>query len=664
LRCEIEGRRNQENTVDMTEHNKIVVQALNDYLKQDNPGYGVLIKGDWGCGKSFFVKKWKEKLEEGLPTSEDDEDVIQLKPIYVTLNGVSSVTQIDDALKRAISPFLHGKFMKGLGKALKLAASVALRVNVDLVGDEKPEQVVCTIDPKTLLEFDPTKVKGTRILIFDDIERAKLPIEEVLGYINYFVEQVKCHVVMVGDTHNVEDKEAFKVIKEKTIGHEYRIEEETEEALTDFIKEIDSDGKLGLAELRSVIGYSFTVTKVRNLRILRQSLYDYKMYVSHLTKEIVDAKEFVSINQYLLANFIVVYAEYKSGNVVMENFNKQLVADTISRTAANRNDKKDIPPTPAVDVMAKYQQSGLTESHRVLNQGYVSCVMNYLQEGVIDEDFLRSEVKRDRSTPWEKLSRYATLSNDEFKRCLGETADYLEKANFENIDTMLMATCSILMVVKKGLTYSYTVDKVIGWCVSAVESKFFPLCRTQDDLYTMRGHAHRCLSYYQGESIIEEVKELNKQIEDIFVRYNVEKKDSLTVILETLTDEKIDGLISIYLKAVPDHSVTYSSHAIFSQVDEAKFVKGFVGLSNASKVDFIQFVKHHYNQVFAASNAKDFVHYYEADLNKLPEIVRLLNEEAEHECLVDKQNILELVEVLTQSGDTMQLLQHEKGVKK
>lgn len=159
MRCEIEGRRNQENTVDMTEHNKIVVQALNDYLKQDNPGYGVLIKGDWGCGKSFFVKKWKEKLEEGLPTTEDDEDVIQLKPIYVTLNGVSSVTQIDDALKRAISPFLHGKFMKGLGKALKLAASVALRVNVDLVGDEKPEQVVCTIDPKTLLEFDPTKVK-------------------------------------------------------------------------------------------------------------------------------------------------------------------------------------------------------------------------------------------------------------------------------------------------------------------------------------------------------------------------------------------------------------------------------------------------------------------------------------------------------------------------
>ncbi len=55
---------------------------------------------------------------------------------------------------------------------------------MDFNGDGVPEQMVCTIDPKTLLEFDSTKVRGQRILIFDDIERAKLSIEEILGYIN------------------------------------------------------------------------------------------------------------------------------------------------------------------------------------------------------------------------------------------------------------------------------------------------------------------------------------------------------------------------------------------------------------------------------------------------------------------------------------------------
>lgn len=649
---------------DMTEHNKIVLQALNDYLLVGKPGYGILIKGAWGCGKSFFVKKWKEDMEKAILDVDAEEEIVQLKPIYITLNGVNNISQIDGALKREISPFLHGKFMKGLGKTLKFAASVALRYNVDVLGDEKPEQLVCTIDPKALLEFDPTKVKGQRILIFDDIERAKLPIEEVLGYVNYFVEQVGCHVVMVGDVRNVKNSDEFKLIKEKTIGHEYKVEAETEAALTVFISEIDKDGRYKLGDMRNVISYCFLVTKVGNLRILRQSLYDYKTYVSHLPEVITKADEFKDIRMYLLANFIVVYAEYKSGNLVLEKFNQQLVADTLSRMVADSGKQEEVKATPAADLMEKYEKTGLTESHRLLNQGYITCVMNYLTEGVINSDFLLGEVKRDRSTPWEKLSMYNTLKNEEFKKCVEQTAGYLEGGEFESVDLMLMATCNMLVVIKKGMTYNYTIDKVCKWCVKAIKEKYFPSCRTQDDLYSMRGHIQRCLGYYQGDSIIEEVKQLNKQIEDVFVKTSPEKKDSLTVILDSLTDDKIKSLITIYMKAIPDHSVTYSSHAIFSQVDAAKFVEGFVKLSNESKVAFIQFVRHHYNQAFAATNAREFVHYYEDDLNKLPEIVRLLKEAAEHESLVDKQNILTLVEVLTQSGDTIQVLSIENESQK
>lgn len=647
----------------MTEHNKIVLQALNDYLHLENPGYGVLIKGAWGCGKSFFIKKWKESIEKGI-LDDEDEEAVHLKPIYVTLNGVSNIGQIDEALKREISPFLHGKFMKGLGKALKFAASVALRFNVDANGDGNPEQMVCTIDPKTLLEFDPTKVKGQRIIIFDDIERAKLPIGEVLGYINYFVEQVGCHVVMVGDVRNVKDTESFKLIKEKTIGHEYRVEAETEAALTDFINEIDKDGRYKFEGMKNVISYSFLVTKVGNLRILRQSLYDYKSFVSHLPEVVIKADEFKNIRMYLLANFIVISAEYKSGNLVMERFDQQLGADTINRMASKDRKQETLPETPAADTMAKYQQTGLTETHRLLNKGYVSCVMNYLMEGEINSDFLLGEVKRDRSTPWEKLSTYSSLTNEDFEKCLNQTAGYLENGDFEKVDYLLMATFSMLLVIKRGMTHNYSTKKVCAWCVKAIEEKFFSTCRTQDDLYAMRGHIHRCLGYYQSESIIEEAKQLNKQIEELFAKTSPEKKDSLTILFDSLTDDKMKSLMAIYMKAIPDHSVTYSSHAIFSQIDAEKFVDGFVRLSNESKVSFIQFVRHHYNQAFAASNAKEFVHYYEDDLNKLPEIVKLLKKASEHESLVDKQNIITLAEVLTQNSDTIQVLLAENNTDK
>ena len=643
----------------MNSHNEIIKQALNDYLQIDNPGYGVLIKGDWGCGKSFFIKQWKKSLEGGAD-SEEHEEYVNLKPIYVSLNGVTNTSQIDEAIKREISPILHGKFMKGVGKAMKFAASIALRFNVDAVGDASPEQMICTIDPKMLLECDPTKVRGKRILIFDDMERAMMPIEETLGYINYFIEQVGCSVIIVGDDKNIEEQADYKRIKEKTIGHEYRIETETEEALSVFIDEIDHDGKLGLKDLTLPVTFCFQVSRVRNLRILRQSLFDYRLYVSHLSREIIDSKEFGDIRVYLLLNFIAVYAEYKSGRVIMERFHEQLAHETVSRMSDN--DKPSL--QEAMNLMSKYEKSGLTESHRVLGQGYVACVMGYLLEGRINEEFLMQEVKRDRGTPWEKLSQYMTLSDEDFKKYLGETAGYLESGSFDQIDYLLMATCSMLSVIRKGMTHNYTTGAVIGWCLKAINKRFFPSCRSLDDLYRQKNHAHCCLSYYQSENIMEDIKTLGKGIEEAFQSIASGKHDTLTEILNSLSDEKVEQIVPIYMHAVPDQSVTYSSHAIFAQVDPEKFVRGFTGLSNEAKVKFIQFVKHHYHQAFAASNADEFVHYYVDDLNKLPEIIGRLKDAASETNLVSKNNIEVLADTLSESATTINELLSRKEVRK
>ena len=647
----------------MKEHNNIVIQALNDYLKVDKPGYGILVKGDWGCGKSFIMKRWMKIIEDELSEKEEDaeEDAVKLRPIYVSLNGISSVNQIDEALKKAISPFLHGKFMKGLGKALKLATSVALRVNVDLNGDNQPEQMVCTIDPKSLLEFDTTNVKGERILIFDDIERAKLPVDEVLGYINYYVEHVGCHVIMIGDVKKEKDEDSYKLIKEKTIGHEYTIVPETEEALEFFINEIDKEDSLGLSEKKQLISYCFMVSGVSNLRILRQSLYDYKMYVSHLPKDVTNTEEYENIKDCLLANFITVYAEFKSGNPVMENYNKQLEDESLHIATAIHTNKKPLKATPALDIQSKYKKAGLMETNRVFKQGYIECVINYLLEGETNPDFLRREIKHDRGTPWDKLGNYRVLNNKEFQKCLNNTASHLENGDFDNIDTMLYATCNMLTVIKRGTTHKYKIDQVIEWCTKHINEKYFLECKTQNDLYSLKNHAYQCMGYYQGESIAKECEELRKRIDEAFKKNVLNVKNSLTLILESLNDENVMNLLSIYEGATPDHSVSYSMSPIFSQVEPAKFVAAFVKLNNKSKFEVILFVKHHYHDAFYASNAIDFVCYYEEDMNCLPEIVKLLKDAAANKCLVDKENILYLAETLTQNCETIQALVSERN---
>ena len=79
---------------------------------------------------------------------------------------------------------------------------------------------------------------------------------------------------------------------------------------------------------------------------------------------------------------------------------------------------------------------------------------------------------------------------------------------------------------------------------------------------------------------------------------------------------------------------------------------------------FIQFVKHHYHQAFAASNADEFVHYYVDDLNKLPEIIHRLNDAASETSLVSKKNIEVLADALSESATTITELLSRKEVRK
>lgn len=131
----------------MNIHNELILQALEDYMKIEKPGYAVLVKGPWGCGKSFLINNWVDKLNKEQAYSDS-------KPVYVTLYGLANTKQIDEAVMREISPLLHGDMAKKLGKWAKVIASATIRYNLDIDGDGNQDEIVCTIDPKMLLGED------------------------------------------------------------------------------------------------------------------------------------------------------------------------------------------------------------------------------------------------------------------------------------------------------------------------------------------------------------------------------------------------------------------------------------------------------------------------------------------------------------------------------
>lgn len=100
--------------------NNNILQSLNQYLTNPDPQYALMIKGKWGCGKTFFIKKWIKKLEE---SHKDDKEP---KPIYVSLYGLKTTQEITTSINRVLYPRLYGKAAKVGKSLLKIVTGIVL----------------------------------------------------------------------------------------------------------------------------------------------------------------------------------------------------------------------------------------------------------------------------------------------------------------------------------------------------------------------------------------------------------------------------------------------------------------------------------------------------------------------------------------------------------
>ena len=83
----------------MSNSNKHIKEFLDEYLQIEKPGFAVLIKGAWGSGKTYFVKNY---IEHQLKLNNKE-----LKPIYISLFGVSSKEEIDNRIYEAVHNLIN-----------------------------------------------------------------------------------------------------------------------------------------------------------------------------------------------------------------------------------------------------------------------------------------------------------------------------------------------------------------------------------------------------------------------------------------------------------------------------------------------------------------------------------------------------------------------------
>lgn len=172
-----------------------ITAEIMSYVKNRIYNYAVLIDGDWGTGKTYFIQK------SIIPTLEGS----GYMPIYISLYGVNSTDTVSQKIalsiltnklpsdKRTVAkqclPAI-GSFVLPIGQTLLNATGISIL-------EPFFKSPVEDIPWDTI--FKKFNDSRKRIFIFDDLERCSLPINEILGYINSLVEHESEKVLIVAN---------------------------------------------------------------------------------------------------------------------------------------------------------------------------------------------------------------------------------------------------------------------------------------------------------------------------------------------------------------------------------------------------------------------------------------------------------------------------------
>lgn len=573
----------------MTTANKHIENYLTYYLNSNfNPGFAVLLQGKWGCGKTWFIKQFIEKHQ----TSGKHE-----KFIYITLYGVTSVSEIEDQIFQQLHPILSLKAMALSGKILKGIARASLKIDFD--GDKNSDGSLNASLPDINL---PEYLKNTAksILIIDDLERCAIPLNDLLGYINSFVEHQESKVIIIANEEELEcvendmesENKLYRKIKEKLIGKTFQVEHDIEQAYIYFVSQVEQEqAKEFLTDSKNKIIEIFNTANYCNLRHLKQCLWDFERFYQYIPLEY---RKISDLMEDLLSHFFAFSFEIKSGQIIPADI-KDLASISIREMISNDiNDNSA--PLPIDIVLKKYPFISAYDMILTEQSWRDLFGKGYLEKNDLLEGLGKSKYCQDENTPtWVKLWHYIDLEDDEFTTLYLEVLTLWNKKQFIKAGEVLHVCGLFLTFSHKGLI-DRKIDEILSEC-----KKYIDNLKIDGELKKVQGEKRRFEFLdrdqwgglgYAGSDL----KEFQEVFSYLVQKMNDAKIESLPKagkeLMKILKTDAHKFERMIYLNNTED--AIYYETPIFKYIDPNEFFKVFLNLSNSKKKSAIFAIEERY----------------------------------------------------------------------
>ena len=480
-------------------------QTLN-YCKKfiespESPHFALFIKGKWGSGKTYFIDKLIEHYPSQSATSKQkifsnrrqktdntSYTITRDQILKISLYGITSNDEISSKLFQAAFPFFRSKLAKILIPSVKTLSKLIPKV--DLTELNIPLQDLFSINKK--------------VLIVDDIERTGIPINQIFGYFSQLISDSDTRVIFIGNEEKLEDNPSiiknilslkskdnskekeyiihtfnekiietylkehdsildesikkqiqkeiganrdYLSIKEKTIGMEFFIYPDKQNAINAFIDELNFDSVTSF--INEKINEVVEKLNCDNLRTVRQCLYNLKLFISVFPKQILKKDKELSMLYFMILfiqkslNFITPETPIHFILTAFFNYNKSyLLYEEDKKQKSNSETYNDFS----------------TFSGKI---PFLNCWKEIIFNGTYDANLLNEEYKNEQkalkvkkqknNSLVEIINNWRNLSKENFEKLAKQLKNEISEGYYLNPGEILLYANYFIIFSKWGL---------------------------------------------------------------------------------------------------------------------------------------------------------------------------------------------------------------------
>lgn len=537
---------------------------LDYYTNLEDPGYAVLITGPWGSGKSHQTKM-----------------AIYEKSHYVSLFGLSSAEEVYSAVFSKMFPIRS--IAKGSGTLLQDVELEYSGAKLSLGG----------MASGLINAFIREKVTNDKTIIFDDLERSNIPLNDRLGIINKYIEHHKCRVVVIA--HDEKLEEEFLEAKEKLFGHSIKITPQYKSAFEHFADTYVGEEAAFLSSKKATIIDIVKDSDCKSLRILKRTIEDLIRIYRTLSEE---QKLNEDALQKITGIYTVLSLATRSGLLSRKDIAERKNAGVtyyIQQNSANKPNSK-----PAIlEVSKKHPTINLSDP--ILSDDLLIAM---LFDGSFDGEAIRESLDNsvsytslEKLPPWRILMSIDEISEVDAEQAAKRMICDFENRNLEDPGAILHTFAFMLMMSRIGRLES-SLNETTQKCEAYLDE-----LTEQGKMRPMSGglSAHRDLARAHG-GYTYWVEEVYKEQFSSLVCHLVEcgersMRNSYPVIAEELlklmTEDSASFAKRLTINEISDPN--YARADVLTAISPQRFVKAFMGSPEANRSDIGKALKYRYN---------------------------------------------------------------------